>query len=659
MSIDWSDRSDILTVSARRSLQRILELAKEARVSWIVLRRPSGYNWPPYLYAFRPIELKEWAREVDPTLPAEVSLALREDDQSQHIYRRGAANLMSPTGDLRPSFSRVVLTNLEGQPVAVGSAPELTGRGSGEEVITRGGHDDREASVPSAGLPPQPTHKPVTFRGHAPREVGVNDSVELQVVIEPGFTVDLTQPGGTGTGMAQTGVPIEVRLLWDGSGIEADGPTTLRLDPPEPGGVSEGTLRIQGCEVGPVNLVLQFLQNGQMMGALTLSILVVDFVESGGRASARAVAEEPVPHVGLEGMLTVLVGQRKSGNEVFYEYTLSHAGDQAFTEQFRSKPLLDRGGSVARSTIDYVQGLYENVTSKLRPGRGVSDRELKSIGASMCDELMPTDMVRRLWDLRDDIGIVQVTALEPYIPWEMVRLRHPDTGDIDEKFLGEYGLIRLLPGQPSPKELHLQDWSYFRAAYPNGYEKEVGRMEYFTNHLPTQGVDPVELPADYDGFLDSLDAGEFDVLHIACHGRSPHDEIQHAELVIGDRMHEGEPHPVVVDPVTIRDAALRSRRPIVFLNACESGKLGSNLTAWGGWPSSFLAAGAGVFVGTSWPVRDGVASRFAEHFYEALRAGSTLAEAAGAARTATREAGDASWLAYKVYGHPLAQCATQ
>lgn len=96
------------------------------------------------------------------------------------------------------------------------------------------------------------------------------------------------------------------------------------------------------------------------------------------------------------------------------------------------------------------------------------------------------------------------------------------------------------------------------------------------------------------------------------------------------------------------EADLRGRQPLVFLNACESGRLGASLTEWDCWPKTFWERGAGAFVGISWPVRENPARVFAEAFYEALLGGRTLGEAAGAAREAAKPLGDASWLAASI-----------
>lgn len=96
-------------------------------------------------------------------------------------------------------------------------------------------------------------------------------------------------------------------------------------------------------------------------------------------------------------------------------------------------------------------------------------------------------------------------------------------------------------------------------------------------------------------------------------------------------------------------------RPIVFLNACQVGRAGYQLTGIGGFSQAFLRRGAGVFVSSLWSVGDAPARTFAESFYAELKQGRTVAAATRAARTASREAGDATWLAYVVYGDPHAR----
>jgi CHAT domain-containing protein len=96
-------------------------------------------------------------------------------------------------------------------------------------------------------------------------------------------------------------------------------------------------------------------------------------------------------------------------------------------------------------------------------------------------------------------------------------------------------------------------------------------------------------------------------------------------------------------------------RPLVFLNACQVGRLGHQLSSLGGFADSFIKAGAGAFISSLWNVGDQPAATFGMTFYARLKAGDTVAVASVAVREAAREARDASWLAYVVYAHPDAR----
>jgi CHAT domain-containing protein len=75
----------------------------------------------------------------------------------------------------------------------------------------------------------------------------------------------------------------------------------------------------------------------------------------------------------------------------------------------------------------------------------------------------------------------------------------------------------------------------------------------------------------------------------------------------------------------------------------------------GGFARAFIDAGAGVFVGTLWSVGDSPARDFTEEFYKQLKAKKKLLTAVKKARQAAKVAGDATWLAYVVYGDPHAK----
>jgi CHAT domain-containing protein len=96
-------------------------------------------------------------------------------------------------------------------------------------------------------------------------------------------------------------------------------------------------------------------------------------------------------------------------------------------------------------------------------------------------------------------------------------------------------------------------------------------------------------------------------------------------------------------------------QPIICLNACQAGRLAYELTGIGGFAKAFLKRGAGVFVGALWSVGDSPARTFVQDFYLQLKSGSDLATSTMHARETARAKGDATWLAYVVYGHPSAK----
>ena len=117
--------------------------------------------------------------------------------------------------------------------------------------------------------------------------------------------------------------------------------------------------------------------------------------------------------------------------------------------------------------------------------------------------------------------------------------------------------------------------------------------------------------------------------------------------------------PLTPENLNVCARSLPANCPLVFLNACETGRVGQSLSELGGWPKQFLGAGASAFLGTLWKVSDRQAREFAKIFYTEFLAGTPIGEAVRVSRREIhqRYPGDPSWLAYTVYAHPLAICS--
>jgi CHAT domain-containing protein len=163
--------------------------------------------------------------------------------------------------------------------------------------------------------------------------------------------------------------------------------------------------------------------------------------------------------------------------------------------------------------------------------------------------------------------------------------------------------------------------------------------------------------------------GSFDLLHFACHGQAEAQQIDSAALLL-----EGETTQTAGGTTWGKEALLAStvaefadlrgadgNRPLVVVNACQTGRLGYALTGLGGFATAFLGTRegtgdsrgrAGAFVGALWSVGDQPASSFVSALYRELKADKTIAQAVRVARAEARAAGDGSWLAYAIYAHP-------
>jgi CHAT domain-containing protein len=163
--------------------------------------------------------------------------------------------------------------------------------------------------------------------------------------------------------------------------------------------------------------------------------------------------------------------------------------------------------------------------------------------------------------------------------------------------------------------------------------------------------------------------GSFDLLHFACHGEADATQIDEAALLLqGELIQAAEGtysyNEILSASVVAQFADLRAadgNRPLVVINACQTGRIGYTLSALGGFAPAFLGARegtgdsrgrAGAFVGALWSVGDFMASTFVKTMYDELRAGHTMSHAAREGRKAARAAGEGTWLAYAVYSHP-------
>lgn len=325
-----------------------------------------------------------------------------------------------------------------------------------------------------------------------------------------------------------------------------------------------------------------------------------------------------------------------------------HAADPKYRINHRSFPPVE----LERDPGEYVAALFKKVEESPEVLRSPGEvlQELEDIGSQLFQEVVPPELGRLLVSLRGELETLLIQSKEPWIPWELLRLQEVEEGRVvGGAFLCEaFATSRWLHGRPQHDHLPLRRMAVIVPrdfAHPG-----VGDELAYLEGLRGADREVERIPAQRESVRRAFEEGLHDAWHFSGHGVVRGDPERgaivlenHARLMPHNlstaTRHVGLPHP------------------LVFFNACHTGRSGMSLTGIGGWAKQFLSVGAGAFIGTYWAVEDEQAPRFARAFYESFLSGTPIAEAFRQARLAIKAPGDPSWLAYTLYAHPLASVA--
>lgn len=294
----------------------------------------------------------------------------------------------------------------------------------------------------------------------------------------------------------------------------------------------------------------------------------------------------------------------------------------------------------------YAEELFSAVD---REKTGASqEQRLTNIGIELSRELFVSDdLSRLLWELQHRASTLLLRSEEPWIPWELVKLRRPG-GHRDGPFLCEaFDMCRWLGERPPVPTLPLRRLAVVapRAGDP------VAAFDEQDDLLRRDGVDRTvrAVPARFDSLIETLAAGGFDGWHLCGHGLPSRGSPSAAGLPLDDYR--------VLTPQDLESVAggFGRSRPLLFLNGCHTGRIGWNLTSMGGWAKQAVDLGAGAFLGAVWAIDSQAAAAFAKNFYDRFfDRGMPFAKAVRETRQVVRAHGGGTWLAYAAYGHPLA-----
>jgi len=268
----------------------------------------------------------------------------------------------------------------------------------------------------------------------------------------------------------------------------------------------------------------------------------------------------------------------------------------------------------------------------------LSVETLRIKGAFFAEQLLPADLRKTLSGLRRRVTGLQILSDDPWIPWEILRIEErPDSEVVDGPFLCEaFALTRWIHPIRQTGYLPL---SRIAAIVPLSSELPHAEQEWEDlRALTGEGRQVERIPARLREITAAFRSRSYNGWHFTGHGffRGSSPDLSGIHL---DEQEELTPPHLAGEAKT-----MGFKRPLVFLNACDTGKSGLSLTDVGGWAPHFLRAGAGAFIGSLWPIGDSRSRDFARVFYGGFIGGLPLAEAVQKARQAIRSEEDPTWL---------------
>ena len=271
---------------------------------------------------------------------------------------------------------------------------------------------------------------------------------------------------------------------------------------------------------------------------------------------------------------------------------------------------------------------------------------MDNIGRNLWDSIIPNELKQEYWLFNSQIESIVVNSEEPWIPWEIIKPYDQDLSRDDPFWCENFAFSRWLSGR-GPEE-RLQPGSVLPVAPDKAIldhlKEEVAFMEQLDDLYSSITCHPH--CHNYADVVDWLKNKNFCIMHFTSHCQLKDQSIQlnHYDLRPTD--------------ITTKFGGMRCR-PLIFINACHSGRTGFSLTLLGGWPKQFVVhAQAGAFIGTMWEIDDLLAVQFAKTFYTKLiKERQSIADAFRSARENIRKAEphNSSWLAYVLYADPYAQ----
>jgi CHAT domain-containing protein len=260
--------------------------------------------------------------------------------------------------------------------------------------------------------------------------------------------------------------------------------------------------------------------------------------------------------------------------------------------------------------------------------------------------ISPQVFQQALWRLVDErlpVRTLLVVTSETEFPWELLV---PNRGFEAHRPLGvEYVIGRWITDVvlAPPQRMLLRDPLILAPQYSVRLVHSEEEAELVRAAMGGRRLSPVT----YANLESSLGAGRAELIHFVGHGRTGSLLLESDEIL----------PDINLEGMRELSAALARDRPLVFLNASETGRMGGS-SPGGGLVRPLIRLGAGAVIAPTWNIKDAIAHELAKEFYSALAVDPhrAFADIVRDLRRRAYEDPDPedSWAAYVFFGDPLA-----
>jgi len=499
-----------------------------------------------------------------------------------------------------------------------------------------GGSIERSVSGEQGGVPetapsPQPVLDQRYLAGRFPEHVRLGDTASLVAWIAVQTAERLSarlQP----IAIPPAGVEIVLNLV-DHPGFKARSPERMPLTVVAGKDSPPVSFDLAATTEGVHTLRLEAFLGGTHLGGLQVEATVDADIRTGEAVQQTAPvggrAKDP-------GEISLLI-HYDADKDVYRYQLIDWSGD--VPDESTSDQLLQTPSKAIEELVKQLNAVARD--SSPWDARTTNDW-LKNQGIALWKGFVPASLRAEYWSRRDRITKMTVISSGDPVPWELL---YPfDGADRDAGFLvDQFPVARRRFGVQPPNRLRITSAGVVSSGQQT-LASVPAEIKTVTDFFDPRDVTVVD---DVPTLLDLFKSAKFGLLHFACHNAFAIAAPNASRIMIGAQPFE----PVFLEQ---HEGKFTQSSPLVFINACRTDGQAPLYTTVEGWASSFLRAGAGVFIGSLWEVVDTSARTYAEVFYKAvLTDKKNLGEAARLARAAIRnKPGDPTWLAYTMYGDP-------